>query len=314
MMLSRIADSLFWLNRYMERADSLLRLLYTHFGLALDTDIHGNLTWKPVLEILTNVQGAEMERLENSTEEVLHKILLEGTNYNSLRIILNKARENARGIQDHITKEVWEEVNQIYHLINHPAIAQKLHSNQGIETIELFQRHTVLYTGITEITMSRGTGWQFMNLGKLVERCLHTLQLTEKQLQLLGNTPLDDADILQWRYLLLALSGYELHLKTYRSGQHSRNALHQVLLNDNFTRSVVYTLNHMEVCLQKISERNRDEDTRRMMRRFGQLHSKVKFLDPDSLDDATLRTLLPEIKSDLLQFSKSLGQQFFSYS
>src|ERR1700712_5869815 len=117
-MLSRIADSLFWLNRYMERADGILRLASTHFILSLDKDTGGSTTWRPVLEIFTDTPDKEMLELENDTEAALSRMLLDATNPNSLLVIVNKARENARGAQDHITKEVWEEVNQLYHLVN----------------------------------------------------------------------------------------------------------------------------------------------------------------------------------------------------
>ena len=314
MMLSRIADSLFWLNRYMERADSLLRLLYTHYGLALDTDIHGKLTWKPVLETFTDAKAKDISLLENDTERVLQRVLFDTSNNNSLRMILNRARENARGIQDHITKEVWEEVNQMYHLVNNPAEAARLQTNRGIEVIELFQKHTVQYTGIAEITMSRGIGWQFMNLGKLMERCLHTLVLTEQQVQMLRLADRDANDILQWRYLLLALSGYEQHLKTYRTTCHDQNAMHQVLLNTTFTRSAAYTMNHMQVCLEKITAGSNDADTMRLLRNFGKLHSKIQYMDLEQMDGRRMPAFLTATKQDLLQFSRMLGQHFFSYA
>src|ERR1700712_543452 len=119
-MLSRIADSLFWLNRYMERADNLLRLATTHYRLSLDTDVHGNVTWKPVLEQYTMIAEDGILALQLDTEAVLRKLLTDSTNNNSLKMIVNRARENARGAQDHITKEVWEAVNQMYHLVNRP--------------------------------------------------------------------------------------------------------------------------------------------------------------------------------------------------
>src|SRR5215212_4741505 len=119
-MLSRIADSLFWLNRYMERADNLLRLVHTHHILSLDKDINGVTTWKPVLEQFTLLDAASIAALETSTEATLIKLLTDTANNNSLKLIVNRARENARGAQDHITKEVWEQVNEMFHFVNHP--------------------------------------------------------------------------------------------------------------------------------------------------------------------------------------------------
>jgi uncharacterized alpha-E superfamily protein len=313
-MLSRIADSLFWMNRYMERADGLLRLLHVHYSLSLDKDINGGLTWKPVLEIFTPSDKAQVALLEDHTEAVLKRILVDSVNHNSLKALVNKARENARGVQDHITKEVWEEVNQMYHLINQPTLLSKLTGYKGLEVIDTFKRHTVIYTGIVEITMSRGMGWRFMNLGKYIERCLQTIVYTEKQVELMKEHKRDANDILQWRYLLLSLSGYELHLKTYRTANHNYNAVHQVLLNENFARSVIYSLNHIDDCLKYVTYKTHDEETNDLIRSFGQLYSKVKYIDRKQLELTNLQPMLAEVKDDLLTFSRILGQHFFAYS
>ena len=211
-MLSRIADSLYWMNRYMERADGLLRVLYIHYGLSLDRDGSRITTWKPVLEIFSAGDNNYLGVDETNTALVLEHLLINTENSNSLKILLGKARENARGVQDHITKEVWEQVNAIYHVINQPWLSAKLYSYQSQEVIEQLQRHCVLYTGTTDITMSRGTGWQFMNMGKFIERCIHTIVLAEKQLYATNEETAEQLnDILHWRYLLLCLSGYQLH-------------------------------------------------------------------------------------------------------
>jgi uncharacterized alpha-E superfamily protein len=313
-MLSRIADSLYWLNRYMERSDGILRVISIHYSLSLDKDVNRNTTWKPVLELFTSMKEEKIKDLENEPELVLKKILIDADNNNSLKVLVNKARENARGVQDHITKEVWEQVNAMYHLVNHHTVLPRLNAYQGPEVVELFKKQCVMYTGITEITMSRGMGWQFMNLGKFVERCLQTIVLTEKQLGLLGQEEKEVNDILKWRYLLLCLSGYEQHLKNYSSSDHNYNALHQLILNENFTRSVVYSLKHIDYCLNYITSTNNDEETNNLLKSFGRLYSKVKFMELRKYDNSTLQSFLNEIKFDLLDFSTRLGQHFFSYS
>lgn len=313
-MLSRIADSMFWLNRYMERAEGILRLSSVHYRLSLDKDVNQNITWKPVLEVFTAIDEENINLMENNTEAVLKMLLVDNTNQNSLRVLVNKARENARGVQDHITKEVWEAVNQMYHLVNQPSLLTQLKTYESWEVLELFRRQSVLYTGVTDITMSRGVGWQFMNLGKYIERCQQTIAITEKQLELIKAHGATTNDILQWRYLLLSLSGYELHLKTYRNPNHNYNILHQVLINENFTRSVAYSLSHIKFYLEGISNYNHDEDTASLLRYFGRLWSKIKFLDLKKLSDGDLHPLLDETKSELTEFNNILGQHFFSYS
>ncbi|RFM25970.1 alpha-E domain-containing protein [Deminuibacter soli] len=313
-MLSRIADALFWLNRYMERADGLLRTTSTHFTLSLDKGVNGPLNWRPLLETYVPGNEAEISALENDTQGALQKLITDTGNHNSLRILISKARENARGVQDHITKEMWEEVNQLYHVVNHPALNNRLNAHQAMDVLGLLSRHCVMYNGITDITMARGTGWSFMNIGKYLERSLETILLTDKQFGRIGYRMDDAQDIMQWRYLLLSLSGYELHLKSYRSVHYNKNVLQQVLINRDFTRSVIYSLNRIEKHLKDIPTDNQNADHIRLCSNFGRLFSKVQYLDFDTLNNQTLRPFLAELQTDLSTFGQLLGQHFFSYS
>ena len=313
-MLSRIADSLFWMNRYMERADGLLRLASTHYILGMDKDMNGSITWKPVLQIFASVADHEMTILETNTTEVIKKLLVESSNDNSLKTIINRARENARGVQDHITKEVWEEINQMYHAVNHSTLLYKLNTFQALEVMKELTKHTVLYAGTIDITMPRGSGWYFMSLGRYLERCLQTIVFTEKQLEVMNLKEKDTNDILQWRYLLLSLSGYELYLKTYHSSDHHYNVLHQVMVNENFPRSIVYSLKRIDHYLERVINNKMDENTYSLKNSFGRLYGKVKYMDLGMLNQLTVQSFLKEIKTDLLDFNRQLGQHFFSYS
>jgi uncharacterized alpha-E superfamily protein len=313
-MLSRIADSLFWLNRYMERADGMLRLTATHYIFSLDKDVKGTMTWKAVMEIFTETDEEYLASIENNTEACIKLLLIDTSNTNCLKTLVNKARENARGVQDHITKEVWEEVNQMYHLVNQPVLQQKIDSFLGLEVMEPLIKHTVMYAGITDITMPRGIGWWFMNLGKYTERCFQTIAFAGKQLELINFREADTNDLLQWKYLLFSLSGYELHVKTYRSGNHNYNVLHQVLLNENFTRSVIYSLQRIEHNLNKVIGHNANEERSALLRIFGRLFSKVRFMELDSLTKDRVPVFFEELKTDLVEFNQKVVQHFFSYS
>lgn len=313
-MLSRIADSLFWLNRYMERADGMLRVTRTHYILSLDKGLNGNLTWRPVLEMFTNSSEEKLDLFENDTAAVLKELMVETRNTNSLKAMLNRARENARGVQDHITKEVWEQVNQSYHAVNQTTLEESLYGDDVVNVLDSFSRQTLLYTGVTDITMPRGLGWSFMNLGKHIERCLETLIMTNKQFEQIGYNLENAKDIIEWRYLLLCLSGYELHLKTYRTNAYNYNVLHQVLFNEDFTRSVVYSLRRIDKYLKDVVIEFNSPERAALLRCFGRLHSKVQYMDLDRLNTVTLQEFLAETKDGLLNFSKQLSQSFFSYS
>lgn len=313
-MLSRIADSLFWLNRYMERADGMLRMAATHYIFSLDKDAKGPMTWMPILEIFTDDDEDYLRSIENNTEECLKRLLIDTRNTNCLKTLVNKARENARGAQDLITKEVWEEVNQMYHLVNQPTLQHKINSYLGLEVMEPFIKHTVLYAGITDITMPRGTGWCFMNLGKYIERCLQTIAFVEKNLVFTNFREADTNDLLQWKYLLFSLSGYELHVKTYRSSNYNYNVLHQVLINENFPRSVMYSLQRIEHYLNKVIGNNVNEERAALLRSFGRLFSKVRYMELDSLSKDRVPVFLEDVKEDLVAFNQKVVQHFFSYS
>lgn len=313
-MLSRIADSLFWLNRYMERADGILRVVRTNYIFALDKGISTNITWRPVLETYTTCNEEEIATLENDTEAVLKKLIIDTNNNNSIKIIINRARENARGVQDHITKEVWENVNQLYHLINSTSISKKLLSEHALEVLDNLTRQIVLYTGVTDITMPRGSGWDFMNLGKYIERSMETIELTNREFKTIDYKMGDQQDILYWRTLLLSLSGYELHLKTYRTADINQNVLNQVIINPDFPRSLMYSLTRINRYLEDVVSENRSEENQALIRAFGRLYSYVKFIDFDTLDALTLQQFLETVKKGLLDVGRRLGQSFFSYS
>jgi uncharacterized alpha-E superfamily protein len=312
-MLSRIADSLFWLNRYTERSDSMLRLVYVHYILSLDRSLITNYSWQSVLELYSASGPDTLAAIGNDTPAVLKNLLIDETNPNSIRSILNKARENARGAQDHITKEVWEVVNQMYHLANQSSLSSRLNTDQAIKSVEAFSKYTALFTGITDNTMSRGLGWNFMNLGKFIERCMQTISIFSKQLELTAARPAEINDILQWRYLLLALSGYELHLKNYRRADHTYNVLHQVMLNENFTRSVIYSLIRINYYLENIMLVHEDKN-KELGRSFGMLFSKVRYMDLQSMSSTSLQQFLSQVQAELSAFSTQLGKYYFSYS
>ncbi|HRB68434.1 MAG TPA: alpha-E domain-containing protein, partial [Chitinophagales bacterium] len=103
-MLSRIADSLFWMNRYVERAEGMLRMLKINYATSLDKSENENYDWHSVLDIFTYLNDEEKLKIKDDTQAVLKYIITDKTNENSIRSIITKARENARGLQDHITK------------------------------------------------------------------------------------------------------------------------------------------------------------------------------------------------------------------
>ena len=312
-MLSRIADSMFWLNRYMERADGLLRTIRTHYILMLDKSVNQTLSWKQVLDIYTFLPEEEKIAMENNSEAVLKYLLFNSQNGNSLKVILTRARENARGVQDHITKEVWEQVNQIYHLVNE--CSKNFKEENTLNDIDALTKECILFNGVADTTMPRGMSWNFMSLGRYIERCLLTIEMSIHFFEEIEYDCTLEKDILYWRPLLLSLSGYELHLKQYNSSNTNINALHQVLFNEKFTRSVIYTLIQVDKYFRDVIKNNKAVETEPVMtRRIGRVISNIQFTDFESLNKTTLHPFLIDTRKELEAFSYSLAKQFFSYS
>ena len=313
-MLSRIADSMYWLNRYVERSEGLLRMLHTCYVLSLDKGPYGFNTWRPMLQIFAGLPEATIEKLENKTSDAVNLLLLDTKNLNSLKVNLNKARENARGMQDHITKEVWEQVNHLYHLINNPKTETLLKGNESLAAIEHLLKNCLLYTGITDSTMPRGMSWSFMSLGKYIERCLLTIELTDKHYKTIDYDLTQSKDILYWRSLLFSLSGYEFHLKNYRSTDYNYNVAHQVIFNPLFPHSIMYSLIRLKKYLDDAVKENNPSEKYSLLKQFGRLYSNVEFADFEWIKRSGLPEYLEETRSNLLQFSRALSQSFFSYS
>jgi uncharacterized alpha-E superfamily protein len=313
-MLSRIADSLYWLDRYMERTDGILRILRTEYVLSLDKGPENVTSWRPILEIFSHADEEKIDEIEFNSTLVLQYLFADVSNNNSLRVLLNKARENARGAQDHITKEVWEQVNHMYHSVNSPSLSLRLSAHEALPSLDRMTEMITLYKGVAGSTMPRSMGWNFMNIGKYMERCLITLEMTNLYFRNIDYNLDDTRDILYWRNLLLSLSGYELHLKTYRSNKHTMNVLEQVLFNREFTRSVHYSIDKINHYLKDVIRKNNPPQKERLSKEFGRLMSLIEFADTEQVKSVSPEKFLDLIRSQLLQFNKLLTQVFFSYS
>jgi uncharacterized alpha-E superfamily protein len=313
-MLSRIADSLFWLNRYMERADSLMRVIRTNYILSFDVIGTSDFHWKDILGMFTGLDEETIRLNGENTAAALKYLIADSKNANAVKLLFVRARENARGVQDNITKEVWEQVNHLYHLINQPELEKKLKDSRAIEILDRLTKNSVLFSGVTETTMPRGQGWNFMNLGKFIERTILTIEIANAHFKKIDYQLSNPQDILHWRNLLLSLSGYELYLKSYTGGNHNMNVIDQIIMNRNFPRSVFYSLERIKKYLDDIIDDTKIEGGDALQKMFGRLHSRIRFADLNNVHNGGLQNFLVTTRQDLIEFSKQFSRIYFSYS
>src|ERR1700712_5713056 len=167
-MLSRVADSLYWMSRYMERADGILRMLKINYASSQD-DLH-EFSWAPVLEIFTYLEDEQYSVIGNDSRTVLQYMVTDKENSNSVLSIITRARENARSVQDHITKELWQCLNDFYHTIREEQVSRGLQKDDPVTVLDILIRQGLLYYGTADVTMARGEGYAFLNIGKYLER------------------------------------------------------------------------------------------------------------------------------------------------
>lgn len=313
-MLSRIADNLFWLHRYMERADGLILTLRNTYILSFDIDLYGDHGYRPLLETYTAAEDNILDQLEKDIPGLLKFVVCNNSNPNCMRTLISKARENARGSQDKITKELWEQVNGMYHYLQNPVMADRLLEPAALSNIDYLQQQCLLYNGIVDSTMPRGLGWCFMNIGKYIERCLQTINLTDSYFAAIDYNLEGTEDLLYWRRLLLSLSGYELYLKNNRGSAHSRQILSQVIVSKHFPRSVLYSLLRIEKYLADVTTDNPVREVLALQKQFGRLRSLVEYTDVNMVQQANLKDLLEVIRRQTWDFSTNLSKVFFSYT
>ena len=309
-MLSRIADAQYWMMRYTERTNGILRILRINFITSLDrTDDY---SWKPILQVYTRLNDAEKEALSHRGDEVLRYMISHRENPYALRNVVSQARENARGMQDHVTKEVWECLNGLYHKVNSNQLEQAIERGEQIIFLSNLSDHCFLFNGVTDATMPRGEGWHYMNLGKYVERAIQTMDMLDVRLGAIDYELGSTTDIPYWRNLLLTLSGYEMYLKRYRGGFQGSNVADMAILNPEFPRSVMYCLHRIEQIINSLSHENVG-GTPQLQKQIGRLRAKVQFVEIEQFTSAQLKDFLTETKKDFYQLSSTLGQTYFAY-
>lgn len=312
-MLSRIADSLFWMARYMERTDGILRMLKINLITALDRSGQADFNWQPALKIFTSLPPEEAARMSRNSDEVLRYMVFNKENENSIRCIVGKARENTRGAQDHVTKEVWESINEFYHALNDPKLEKAIVRGEQIVMLSELINQYLLFTGVSEVTMPREQGWNYLSLGKFIERGVITADILDIKFVNISHDLSNPADVPYWRNLLLSLNCYELYLKRYQGGLDGHNVAELAILNPQFPRSFAYCLFRLDRTIQNLAEEypERSEPIKKMI---GRLRAKVEFADMESISNVGLHAFLIEMKQNFYQFSNALGRTYFAYN
>ncbi|WP_428330473.1 alpha-E domain-containing protein [Mucilaginibacter sp.] len=311
-MLSRVAASFYWLSRYIERSDGMLRMLKINYASSQDTV--QEFTWEPVVRIFAGSDEEETEKLDNDSRAVLKHMVTGKNNANSILNIITLARENARGVQEHIPKDLWQCLNEYYHTVKDPRLEKALQREDPISVLDVLIKQVMLYYGTSEITMERGEGRSFMNIGKYLERAIQSVDILDTKFGSVDDNPDLLTDTSYWKHLLLSLGGYELYLKTYREGFEASNILEQVVLNNDFPRSVIYSVNNIQRYFDRLKSNSNLEDFRELSFQIGRLQSRIKYSSVKSIEQDGLHLYLTQIRNELYGIANALNEHYFANS
>jgi uncharacterized alpha-E superfamily protein len=311
-MLSRVAASFYWLSRYIERSDGMLRMLKINYASSQDTV--QEFTWEPVIRIFVGLHETDADTLDNDSRSVLKYMVTGKNNPNSILNIITLARENARGVQEHITKDLWQCLNEYYHTVKDPRIERALQREDPIGILDVLIKQVMLYYGTVEITMERGEGRSFMNIGKYLERAIQSVDILDTKFSSVSDNPNLLTDTTYWKHLLLSLGGYELYLKTYREGFEAENILEQVVLNNDFPRSVIYAVNNIQRYFDRLKNDTNVDTYREMSFQIGRLQSRIKYSSVRSIKQEGLHVFLTQIRTELYNVGNSLNEYYFANS
>ncbi len=307
-MLSRVADAVFWTARYMERTDNILRTLRTNYIASQDEIVAFD--WEPCVHLY----GPHDEKLQieiNSYRDVINHLILSRQHDSSIFSYIVRARENARSIQDFITKELWQCLNDYYHLIRDPHTEQLLLNDDPVTAMDSLLRESTLFYGTVDITMGRGEGYTFLNLGKFIERALQSLDLLSLQLEALPKGATESG---QWKYLLYSLSGYEFHGKYYKNSLQTNDVIHQVLFNVQFPHSVLYCLTQAERYFKRLESISQPDHYNEIEYAIGKALNDLKYSSVNAQDTQDLQELFKKTRQQVITIGQKLATLYFGYS
>ena len=311
-MLSRVADSVFWMARYMERTNGMLRIVRTNF--ISSQDEVKDFSWQTLLRTYSDAPEHELKEIGNNTVKVLEHLLFDKTNSASVLNNITKARENARAVQDHITKEVWQCLNDYYHLIRNQQLHQQVKYGDPVSALDELIHHGMLYHGIVDITMARGEGFNYLNIGKFLERAILSADMLNIKLIELNHNLQHPVEVTALRYLLYSLSGYELYLKTHRGNFQTNLVLEQILFNENFPHSISYCLKQLFRYFERLQPESLPESFKQLEFLIGRAMNNVKYSSANPADGNGLKNFLQETRQELFGIAAAFNQYYFGNS
>lgn len=312
-MLSRVAECVFWMSRYIERAENTARFIEVNQNLTLEADAGGGPQWVPLIDTSGDRDLFEELYPGADRDAVVRFLAFDPLNPNSILSCLAKARENARTIRENITTEMWEEINTLYYVVKRAANDPQVLRGPYI-FLNRVKLASLTLIGITDATMSHGEPWHFARLGRLLERADKTTRILDVKYFVLLPKPAavgSPVDVVQWSALLKSASALEMYRKAH--GRISPEKVADFLLLDRlFPRSVRYSLVGAEDSLHAITGTPVGTFTNRAEQLLGRVRSELDYTHVSDVISQGLHEFIDELQAKLNDVGAATHSTFFA--
>jgi uncharacterized alpha-E superfamily protein len=313
-MLSRVADSLYWMSRYLERAENTARQLDVTMGLMLDDSGEGaEEHWKHLLAALGKPAGLEWD---GDLEGMARKLIFDGLNPASITYCVNGARENARQVREEISTEQWQRLNRLYHQMHSPNAQEQFNSNIN-DTLASVVDGIHLFQGVGGSTMIHGQGWQFIRLGRYLERAYATATLLEVYGPALAHA--QDREGAGYQYLelvglLRCCTAFEAYCQVYTADIVPERILEFLLLNGDFPHAIRYCVDTIRNAIESIQRTGGRRSPEELTAGIGRLHAMLEYTTVDEIRFGDTTAFLHTIREQCVRIHEQIYRNYVHYS
>lgn len=304
-MLSRTADHLYWMARYIERAENMARVLDVTYNMSLvpNAAVSESALWLPALEISGNVDAYEEEYGEYTAAGVIHYLAMDTNNPSSIYNALRNARENARAVRVAMTSETWENINALW-LEFRQFIGQDLAKNGLREFCDWVKARSHLFRGVCFGTMLRDDAFSFVRLGTFIERADNTARLLDVKYHLLLPSQEEvggAVDYYEWSAVLRSVSAFQAYQKIFSDTIEPWRVAELLVLRRDMPRSLHACFDEITPILEQLSG-SRHTECKRLA---GELHARLRYGKMQHIFQKGLHEFL----TDFIDLNNKLGAE-----
>ena len=315
-MLSRIAESLFWLARYIERAEDTARILDVNYQMLLEQSQDSyHLRWEPLIVMAGEEQLFRRLYSEVNAKNVFEFLAFRQDNPGSIVQCIAKARENARTIRDRISREMWEDINGLYHMVSRFDPREEIVAGPH-RFCDKIKFGTHRFHGVTDATSPHDEGWQFLRIGWSLERAEMTSRLVDVQYQnLLDELPTVGApDNHQWMAVLRSVGAFEAYHRQYHSSIEPEKVAGMLILNPQHPRSIRFSTTEVQSGLRAISGTGPGSYANEAERLAGKVVERLSYDRIEEIFKQGLHSYLHELSQMFGLMGRDIARNYFYYA